>query len=251
MPGLLFAFTGAFLAIFMAPFSWVSGFHSMAIMFLLAGMLWIAGAARSKISPGWLSAALAFNLMLVLFLYGLTSPGAGYYPPGYSNTVDGVKTIDDAVIRCRASGLSGWDLAAYAQNLTARKFIYSQDNPWQTPEDAFESGLGYCQQEALALKDIYDSLGIKSTVVYCSRCRFEARMVDGSLENEAVTGHVWLRVSIDGKTLDVSPGSASNLPGVVDFIILSDVKPLPWMMQPVTHIFSVIESRFEAPGDRA
>jgi hypothetical protein len=71
-------------------------------------------------------------------------------------------------------------------------------------------------------------------------------MIDGHLTKEHVVGHVWLKVKIDGKELDVCPGSVTNLPGVVNFTVLSEVRTLSPMMQPITHIISVIGSSLEA-----
>lgn len=240
MPGYLFGFVGAFLLLFMTPFSAISGYQVMAIVFGITGIAWLGAAWRLKISGTNLFSVIVINLLFSLFLSGLTSWGVGYYPLQYQSSLDGVKTIDDAVRVCRESGLSGWDLAAYAQNLTAKKFSYSRRNPWDTPARAFERGEGYCQQEALALKEILDRLGIDCRPVYAARCRFEAQMIDGELSNERITGHVWLKVRINGKELDVCPGSVTNMPGVVNFTVLSDVKPLSPMMQPITHIISVV-----------
>jgi hypothetical protein len=248
LPGFLFGFVGAFLLLFITPFSAISGYHVMAAVFALSGTLWLAVAWRVKISKTELFSVLTINLLLTLFLTGLTSWGVGYDPANYQRSMDGVVTIDDAVNACKATGLSGWDLVAYAQNLTARKFSYSRQNPWDTPAKAFERGEGYCQQQALALKEIYDRLGIQSKVVYAARCRFEAREVNGVLVQGSTTGHAWLKVTVAGKTLDVCSGSVNNSPGVVDFTVLSPVIPLSPIMQPISHIFSVIASTIETPA---
>ena len=179
MPGYLFGFTGGFLLLFMTPFSAISGYHAMAAVFGATGLLWLAASWKSKISKTDLFSVIVINLLLTLFLTGLTSPGAGYIPSNIRNSIDGAETIEDAVIVCRNSGLSGWELVTYAQNLTARKFSYSRKNPWDPPAKAFARGQGYCQQQALALKEIYDKLGIESKVVYAARCRFTAQMIDG------------------------------------------------------------------------
>jgi hypothetical protein len=159
--------------------------------------------------------------------------------------MDSIISIDDAVTACRATGLEGWELAAYAQNLTARKFTYTRKFPWDNPSRAFERGQGYCQQQALALKKIYDRLGIKSIVVYSARVRFLA--VGGIHTREKVTGHTWLKTDIEGKVLDVCPGSLSNIPGVTDFTVLLPAVPLNPVMQPVIHIFSVITNVLRKP----
>ena len=218
MPAYLFGFVGAFLLMFLTPYSAMSGYHVMAAVFGISGAAWLGASLRLKISGTELFSVIVINLLLTLFLV------------------------------CKDSGLSGWDLVAYAQNLTARKFTYSRRNPWDTPARAFERGEGYCQQQALALKEILDRLGIDSRPVYAARCRFEAQMIDGQLGNERITGHVWLKVKIAGKELDVCPGSVTNTPGVVNFTPLSEVKTLSPLMQPVTHIVSVVVNTFRAPA---
>ena len=97
---------------------------------------------------------------LAIYLY--TLPGLRRLPKEGRATLNDVTTLADAVVACRRTGLQGWGLVAYAQNLAARKFSYSRRNPWDSPARAFERGMGYCQQQALALKMIYDRLGIRS-----------------------------------------------------------------------------------------
>jgi Transglutaminase-like superfamily len=89
--------------------------------------------------------------------------------------MDGITTILDAVAACRRSGRTGWELVAYAQQLVAHKFTYSRLNTWDTPARAFERGRGYCEQQALALKAIYDALGIQTRPVFAVRCAFPSK----------------------------------------------------------------------------
>ena len=114
-------------------------------------------------------------------------------------SMDGITTIDDAVEACRRTHLQGWDLVAYAQNLAAKIFTYSRLNTWDTPSRAFERGMGYCEQQALALKKIYDRLGIETRPVFAMRCKFPANVVDGVPWPGGVSGHAWLRVRVDTK----------------------------------------------------
>jgi transglutaminase-like putative cysteine protease len=172
----------------------------------------------------------------------LTLPGLRLLPKARRVTLEGITTIDDAVVACRRTGLSGWPLAAYAQQLAARKFSYSRRNPWDSPDRAFERGLGYCQQQALALKRIYAGLGLKAQPVYAFRCRFPPAVIDGMPEPERLSPHTWLQVRIGGEVRDVCCGSTSNTPGVVHFEVLSEVKPLaPWLRS-FSHLGSVIEN---------
>jgi transglutaminase-like putative cysteine protease len=157
-------------------------------------------------------------------------------------TVDGVTTIADAVEACRRSGLASWELAAYAQHLVARKFTYSRLNPWDTPSRAFARGRGYCEQQALALKAIYDALGIEVRPVFALRCVFPPKMVDGVWWPAGVSGHAWLRVRIGGVEQDVCPGSVENTPGHTQFRVLSPVHAWsPWL-RPFTCVGSSIEN---------
>ncbi|HEV8192325.1 MAG TPA: transglutaminase family protein [Ktedonobacterales bacterium] len=157
-------------------------------------------------------------------------------------SLDDVTSIDDAVEACYRTQLHGWDLAAYAQHLVARKFTYSRLNTWDTPSRAFERGMGYCGQQALALKQIYDRLGIQSKAVFARRCTFPGTMVDGMPWPGGITGHAWLRVRIGGRELEVCPGSTKNSPGVTQFEVLSQVHTLdPWL-RPWTHLGSSIEN---------
>ena len=118
-----------------------------------------------------IGAAGAFTVFL------LTIPLLSRLPKQSRDSLDGVMTIDDAVETCRRTHLQGWDLVAFAQNLAARKFTYSRLNTWDTPSRAFERGMGYCEQQALALKKIYDRLGIETRPVFTLRCEFPPKMI--------------------------------------------------------------------------
>ena len=178
----------------------------------------------------------------VVTLYLLTIPLLRRLPKPDRVSMDGITTIEDAVEACRRTKLQGWDLVAYAQHLVARKFTYSRLNTWETPSRAFERGMGYCEQQALALKHIYDRLLIEARPVFALRCKFPAKVVDGMPWPGGVSGHAWLRVRIADEELDICPGSVSNRPGVTHFEVLSQVRTWhPWL-RPFTHLGSSIEN---------
>ena len=178
----------------------------------------------------------------VVALFLLTIPLLHRLPRPGRVSMDGITTIDDAVEACQQTKLQGWDLVAYAQHLVARKFTYSRLNTWDTPSRAFERGMGYCEQQALALKKIYDRLGIAAKPVFTLRCKFPARVVDGMPSPGGVSGHAWLRVRIGDEELDVCPGSVSNRPGVTHFEVLWKACTWhPWL-RPFTHVGSSIEN---------
>ena len=176
----------------------------------------------------------------LLGLYMSTIPLMLRRGPAKPKALAGVTTLADAVAACRATRLTGWDLVAFAQHLTACKFTYSRLNPWDSPAQAFARGQGYCQQQALALKQIYDRLGIPARVVFAMRCRFPPGVVDGIGEPGCVSPHSWLRVTLGGEERDVCPGAVTNTPGVYHFEVLSQVHTLqPWI-QPFSHLGSVL-----------
>lgn len=153
-------------------------------------------------------------------------------------SMDGIKTIDDAVEACRRTHLQGWELVTYVQQLVARKFTYSRLNTWDTPSRAFERGMGYCEQQALALKNIFDGLGIETRPVFAMRCVFPAKTVDGMPWPGGISGHAWLKVKIAGEERDICPGALTNSPGVTHFQVLSKVHTwYPWL-RPFTHLGS-------------
>jgi transglutaminase-like putative cysteine protease len=177
---------------------------------------------------------------LAIYLY--TLPGTRRLPKQRRVSLEGITSIEDAVAACRRSGLEGWELVAYAQNLAARKFSYSRRNPWDSPGKAFERGMGYCQQQALALKMVYDRLGIRSQPVYALKCSFPPKVVHGTPEPGGVSPHTWLEVTLGGESKYVCQGDANNHPGILHFEILSEVRPLARWMQPVSHLGSVVEN---------
>ena len=178
----------------------------------------------------------------VLTVYLLTIPLLRRLPKQGCVSMDGITTIDDAVESCRRTHLQGWDLVAYAQNLAAQKFTYSRLNTWDTPSRAFERGMGYCEQQALALKKIYGRLGIETRPIFAMRCKFPPKVVDGVPSPGGISGHAWLRVRIGDEERDVCCGSVNNTPGVTHFDILSKVLTWQSWMRPFTHVGSSIEN---------
>jgi hypothetical protein len=184
---------------------------------------------------------LGFFAYLAFFL-PFTARSAALLPKQGRTTVDGVTTLDDAVEACRASSLSGVGLAAFAQRLAARKMSYSRRNPWDSWERGFERGMGYCIQKAMALLMIYQRLGIDAQPVQAFRCRFPAGLADGRMEPGGVSGHMWLRVRVDGAVYDVCPGMESNRPGVLHFEILSPVRRVWAWTIPLLHVMCAAEN---------
>lgn len=132
--------------------------------------------------------------------------------------------LKQAAQQCRATGLQGWDLVAYAQKLVNRTMRYSVENSLDMPEQAFENGQGYCWHQASALNIILRELGMDSRLVHAFRNRFPETVLMGVVVHNFVSGHVWCRVRIRGEERDVCPGHRDNVPGKVHFIPLGKVR---------------------------
>jgi hypothetical protein len=147
----------------------------------------------------------------------LVLPAAWMTRRNGTRDLDGVTTLDDAVEACRRSGLVGWELVLQAQRLVYDKFVfYSLRNSWDTPARAFTRGMGYCTQYNLALAQILEHLGFDVQPVFSLR----VRVFDNPVWR---LGHTWLRVTVEGETLDVCAGRADNRPGSVHFTPLAPV----------------------------
>ena len=241
---------------FMAPFAILSGYQKSGIWLLGIGVFALAITYWLHVSHIILFSLLLINLAVFLALYIWTIPVLRRLPQASYTAIDGVTTIQDGVAVCQRTGLKGWDLVTYAQTLTAQKFTYCRCNPWDSPSRAFARGLGYCQQQALALKAIYDQLGIQVKIVYATRCRFSLKEgldtsqpiripYPGWLKawfggEENVLGHCWLRVIVGLEELDVCPGDINNKPGKIHFEILSPVRILYPFIRPFSHLGSAI-----------
>lgn len=144
--------------------------------------------------------------------------------------LDGITTIDEAVAACRRSGLSDWELVAFAQRLVYRKFTYySCRNLWDTPAGAFRRGMGYCTQYNLALQRMLHRLGLEARAVFSLR-------VAVADDPTWTMGHTWLRVRIAGEERDVCAGHAANRPGRVNFTPRAPVWPGHEAVLACTHL---------------
>jgi hypothetical protein len=197
-------------------------------------------------------------IFMYVFCVGLACiPGLLLLPGETITAVEGVRTINDAVWVCRSTGLSNWDLVEYAQKLTARKFTYSRRNSWESAERAFARGLGYCVQQALALKKIYDELGIESKIVH-GKGEFPESTIHGVREPGGCFNHAWLEVTASGLSKYVCPGNVKNEPGKLDFKIAGKVRPYTGLLHFFTFSGAVLvnavrdfrHTRFRSTGAR-
>jgi hypothetical protein len=189
----------------------------------------------------WLAASLsAISLVSAAGLYLYTLPAVRRLPKEKERSLDGITTIDDAVCYLRSTGKTGWALVAAAQKLVNAKMEYSRRNSWDSPSRAFRRGMGYCQQQAMALWIILCRLGIEARPVQAFRCRFPPATIHGYRDPGGISGHMWLVVTLDGIEKDVCPGHPDNEPGKVHFELLSRKTAYGAFMRFLGHIGSMI-----------
>lgn len=180
------------------------------------------------------------GLLGVVALYLYTRPALRRLPKAKEQSLNGITTIDDAVAYLRTTGKTGWELVAAAQQLVNAKMAYSRRNGWDTPARAFRRGMGYCQQQAMALLIILRQLGIDARPVQALRCQFPPKQIHGYADPGRISGHMWLVVTINGVEKDVCPGHPENAPGKVHFTLLSRRTAYDPLLQMLGHIGSMI-----------
>jgi len=187
-----------------------------------------------------ISALLVFSIILVIVIYVKNRSCFDELPdaPNDKTTIHGVTTIDDAVKYVDGKNLSGWKLVEFSQHLVAEKMAFSLCNNFDMPDRAFERGMGYSWQQASALKEILDHFDVESRMVHSSEVNMPADTLYGVKVSPRKTGHIWLKVKIDGEEKDVCPGNIENVPGVVHFTNVEEVKDFG----EITEVFSYIGS---------
>ncbi len=100
---------------------------------------------------------------------------------------------------------------------------YSRRNSWDTPEQAFRRGMGYCLQQAEALKLILDQFQIQSRLVQSSKNLFPPQRIHEYQTRGGLCGHAWLEVTLGNETKFVCPGNLQNQPEEIHFQILGRV----------------------------
>lgn len=149
-----------------------------------------------------------------------------------------MSTIKDAVVYLKNKELKEWELVKEAQKLVAEKMEYSRRNNWDTPEKAFARGMGYCQQQAEALKSILNEVGIDARLVQCTKNMFPPKKIHEYRSEGGICGHVWLRVRINDKEKDVCPGNINNEPGKIHFKVIGKVTNYSGIIKILGHIGS-------------
>lgn len=166
--------------------------------------------------------ALMFFIICSLIAYTLL-PYIKLRDKGITTIRDNVSTIKDAVVYLKNKELKDWELVKEAQRLVAEKMEYSRRNNWDTTEKAFARGMGYCQQQAEALKSILKEVGIDARLVQCTKNMFPPKKIHEYYSGGGICGHVWLRVRINNEEKDVCPGNISNEPGKIHFKVKGKV----------------------------
>lgn len=182
----------------------------------------------------------AMSGLSVIALYLYTRPALQRLPKAQEQSLDGITTIDDAVGYLRSTGKTGWSLVAAAQKLVNAKMAYSRRNGWDTPTRAFRRGMGYCQQQGMALLLILHQLGFTARPVHAFRCQFPPHRIHEYRDPGGISGHMWVVATVDGVEKDVCPGHPDNEPGKVHFTQLSRRREYGPVMRAIGHVGSMI-----------
>jgi len=187
-----------------------------------------------------LSTLLRIVLVLLVLLYLYSRPALLRLPGQPETSLDGIVTLDDAVSHLRNSRQAGWDLVEAAQKLVSAKMRYSRRNNWETPARAFRRGMGYCQQQAFALRQILIRLGFQARPVRTTKGLFPPAPIHEYISPERISAHTWLVVTLEGEERDVCPGHRGNAPGRVHLTLLAPRTEYPPYMWLFGHIGSMI-----------
>lgn len=180
------------------------------------------------------------GILGVIALYLYTRPALQRLPKTQQQSLHGITTIDDAVHYLQSTRKTSWALVAAAQKLVNAKMAYSRRNGWDTPAHAFQRGMGYCQQQGMALLLILRKLGFAVRPVHAFRCQFPPHRIHEYMDPGGISGHMWVVVTIDGVEKDVCPGHPDNEPGIVHFERLSPRREYGPAMRVLGHVGSLI-----------
>lgn len=174
-----------------------------------------------------LALPLLFTLLYLLVTWVVSYPYYLQMSPRYpfKKDANGIETIIEAVAYLQGCHLEGWELVEKAQKLVAAKMEYSRRNSWDTPEQAFRRGMGYCLQQAEALRLILEQLNIPSELVQSSKNLFPPKKIHEYETEGGLCGHAWLEVTLGAEKKYVCPGNLQNQPGKIHFQILGRVTP--------------------------
>lgn len=137
------------------------------------------------------------------------------------------RTVTALAEAARAGGASGWDLVAEATAQVARAF--GQRDAWHLLEPAtmaLRHGHGQATQYNVVLAAVLRELGFDVCLVHSAWVRWD---VGAAASSRPIPwfyrGHLWVRVTCEGRTRDVCASAGTNTPGAVPFVPVSEVRP--------------------------
>ena len=128
--------------------------------------------------------------------------------------------VEDLVRQLRHSGLEGRALVDAAIATVAEAIPYhSAWHLWERPEDALRHGRGWSHQYNTVLLLVLRRLGFPARMVHAARVR-------GLQYPWFLSGHSWVKVDVDGRTLDACASAATNRAGQINFVPLTPELPM-------------------------
>ncbi|AQP49917.1 arylamine N-acetyltransferase [Tessaracoccus flavescens] len=138
-------------------------------------------------------------------------------PPDH---VDAPDTVEGLIERCRRTGLSGRELADEAVLTVAE--TYPTHSLWhlaESPARSLRSHRGWSHQYNTVLSEVLRGLGFQTRLVHAARVR-------GFGHPWWLSGHSWVKVTIDGRERDACASSPVSRVGRLPFVPVTAELPL-------------------------
>ena len=229
---------GSLALLFLAPFAYLTGFHSQSVLYALMGTMLMGLSRWLGLSRLGLEIAAVVCILLLGLVYLLNIPRIQALPKDAGFTYRGILTLTDAVNSCNTGELEGWALVAHAQRLVSGKMSRDISNPWDSPSAAFIRGGGQDFQKILALKILYEKLGIPARLVFAKIAFDDLNPL--SQQKVPFLGHIWIRVETGGEGRDVCPPPYQNPSGGCFFSSQSRERSLPELAYPLVQLWGVL-----------
>jgi hypothetical protein len=224
--------------LFLAPFAYLTGFHSQSVLYALMGVLLMGLSRWLGLSRLGLEIAAVVCILLLGLVYLLNMAHVQALPKDAGFRYRGILTLTDAVNSTNAGELEGWALVTHLQKLVSGKMSRDMHNPWDSPEAAFIRGGGQDFQKTLVLKILYQRLGIPARLVFAKIAFDDLNPL--SQQKVPLLGHIWIRVDMKGESRDVCPPPYQNPSGGCFFNGQVRGRSLPELAYPLVHLWWVL-----------
>ena len=133
---------------------------------------------------------------------------------------EGPDTVWGLVAQCRATDLTGRDLADEAVRVVALAYpVHSLWHLMEPPTWSLRHHRGWSHQYNTVLAGVLSGLGFETRLVHAARVR-------GFGDPWWLSGHSWVKVTIDGRPLDACASRPDSRVGAPPFVPVTSELPL-------------------------